>query len=204
MDLFEAMETQRAIRRLKPDPVPEELLLRLVHYATRAPSAGNAQLWRFLIVTEQADREFLGDVVRRAFEPRIAPEPAADDNSPAARGTRTFRDFALHFERVPAAVLCCCEDGYPSFEEPQRIFTWSTIYPAVQNLLLAARALELGAAFTTFQIAGEPEIKERFGIPEQVFVGAVVPVGYPEGKYGPLSRVPVEEVTYWDRWGATR
>ena len=81
---------------------------------------------------------------------------------------------------------------------------WSTIFPATQNLLLAARALGLGAAMTTFHNAGEAELKEHFGIPENVAIGATIPVGYPEGRYSPVNRRPSEEVTYWNRWGATQ
>lgn len=204
MDVFEAMETCRAIRRLKPDPVPDDLLQRLVHYATRAPSAGNAQLWRFLIVTGDADREFLGETFRRAMTDRLPPAPAADDNSRQARGLRTFRDFVLGFERVPAVIFPCVENGYPPRGEPNPIFMWSTIYPATQNLLLAARAMGLGAAMTTLHIVDEPTIRGHFGIPEGVGIGATIPVGYPEGRYGPVNRRPAAEVTYWGRWAATR
>jgi nitroreductase len=204
MDIFEAMETCRAIRRLKPDPVPDHLLQQLVYYATRAPSAGNAQLWRFLVVTDETDRQFLGETFRRAMADRLPPPPATEDKSPQARGLRAFRDFVLGFERVPAVILTCVENGYPLRGEPNPIFMWSTIYPATQNLLLAARAMGLGAAMTTLHIVDEPAIRAHFGIPGDVGIGATVPVGYPAGRYGPVNRRPVREVTYWGRWAAVR
>ena len=204
MDIFEAMETQRAIRRLKPDPVPDELLQQLVHYATRAPSAGNSQLWGFLVVTDPAERTFFADLLRKGWEGRLAPEPDPADQSRAARAARGFRRFILEFDRIPAVIFPCIEDGYPPRGEPNPMFMWSTIYPATQNLLLAARALGLGAAMTTFHMVDEPAIKAHFAIPENVSIGATIPVGYPEGRYGPLNRKPDTEVTFWNRWGATR
>ncbi|OAI41129.1 nitroreductase [bacterium SCGC AG-212-C10] len=202
MDIFEAMETCRAIRRLKPDPVPDDLLQKLVHYATRAPSAGNSQLWSFLVVTDPEDRKFIGKVLTDVMGPRFANMPE-DDGSQQARVGRTFRDLVLGFERVPAVIFPCVANGYPA-TTPDPIFMWSTIYPATQNLLLAARALGLGAAMTTFHHINEPAIKEHFGIPEDIFIGATIPVGYPIGKYGPLGRRPDAEVTFWNRWNATR
>lgn len=202
MDIFEAMESCRAIRRLKPDPVADELLERLVHYATRAPSAGNAQLWGFLIVTDPDERRFVGDLLREAWAPRLP--KASDDDAPGSPGAIPFREFVMNFDRAPAIIFTCVENAYPAQGEPNPIFMWSTVYTATQNLLLAARALGLGAAMTTFHIVDEAAIKERFGIPEAVSIGATIPVGHPAGRYGPLNRRPSVEVTHWNRWGASR
>lgn len=201
MDIFEAMETQRAIRRLKSEPVPADVLKKLIHYATFAPSAGNSQLWRFIVVTDEADRKWFGDMLREVRGPRMGPAPADDDQSPAARSARTFRRFFLEFDRIPAFILTCVENAYPNAEKPNPQFMWSTIYGATQNLLLAARAMEIGAAMTTMHMVNEPAVREYFGIPENVSIGATIPVGYPEGKYGPLNRRPVDEVTFWGKWG---
>jgi nitroreductase len=200
MDIFEAMETCRAIRRLKPDPVPDELLQKLVHYATRAPSAGNSQLWRFLIVTDPEDRRFLGETLSEHFEP-IKASLAVDESTKTGRMMKSVINLVDQFERVPAVIFPCISNGYPPQGEPNPMFMWSSVYLATQNLLLAARALGLGAAMTTFHMRSEPEIRERFGIPEDVFIAATIPVGWPEGKYGPLNRLPDEQVTYWGRWG---
>src|SRR4051794_22875208 len=112
MDIFEAMETCRAISRLKPDPVPNELIEKLIHAATRAPSAGNSQLWGFLVVTDQAERTFLGELLRKAGAPRMGTPPADDDRSAAARGARTFRRFILEFDRIPVVIFPCVANGY--------------------------------------------------------------------------------------------
>jgi nitroreductase len=197
------METCRAIRRLKSDPVPEELLEKLVHYATRAPSAGNAQLWRFVIVTDAADRKWFGDLLRERRGGAMR-APAEDDRSPAARGARTFQQFFLEFDRIPAFIITAVENAYPSAEKPNSQFMWSTVYGATQNLLLAARAMGLGAAMTTMHMVDEPAFRAHFGIPEIAGIGATIPVGYPEGRYGPVNRRPASDVTYWGRWGAGR
>jgi nitroreductase len=201
MDIFEAMETCRAIRRLKPDPVPDELLQKLVHYATRAPSAGNSQLWRFLIVTDPEDRRFLGETLSQRFEP-IKASMTVDESTRPGRMMKSVIDLVDHFERVPAVIFPCISNGYPPQGEPNPMFMWSSVYPATQNLLLAARALGLGAAMTTFHMRSEPEIRAHFGIPEEVFIAATIPIGWPEGNYGPLNRLPDEQVTYWGRWQA--
>jgi nitroreductase len=98
----------------------------------------------------------------------------------------------------------CIDNAYPDREHPIERSMWATIYPATQNLLLRARSLGLGAAMTTFHRYGEPEVRERFGIPESVGIGASVVVGYPMGRFGPISRKPIEEVTHWGRWGQLR
>jgi nitroreductase len=203
VDIFEAMETCRAIRNLKPDPVDPELITRLVHYATRAPNAGNSQLWGFLVVTDEAGRRWFGDLLRKAWEGRMPAAPEPSDRSAQARGARVFRRFVLEFDRIPAVIFPCIENAYPP-QQPNPLFVHSSIYLATQNLLLAARALGLGAAMTTFHIVDEPAVKEHFGIPEGVQIGATIPVGHPAGRYGPVNRKPDREVTFWNRWGATR
>ena len=197
MDVFEALDSNRAMRRLKPDPVPRELLEKLVHAATRAPSAGNSQLWGFVVVTERDDMNFLAEIVQRRISTRGWPE----GDEPHARLMRAVRYLVTHFQDVPAVIFCCVRDAYPNEQEPNSLFMWSTIYPATQNLLLAARALGLGAAMTTFQISAEDEIKEYFGIPEDVHIASTIPIGYPMGKFGPLGRKPLDEVLHWGRWG---
>ena len=198
MDLFEAMDSNRAMRRLKPDPVPRELIERLVHAATRAPSAGNSQLWGFVAVTDRGDMAFLAEVVQRRLAERSWPE----GGDRQARMMRAVRYLIERFAETPAVILCCVRDAYPSAESPNPQFMWSTIYPAAQNLLLAARGLGLGAAMTTFHLGAEDAIRRRFGIPDDVRVGATIPVGYPQGRFGPLGRRPLAEVLHWGRWGS--
>ncbi|WP_236792286.1 nitroreductase family protein [Amycolatopsis sp. GM8] len=202
MDLFEAMETCRSIRRLKPDPVPDEMLERLVYYATRAASAGNSQLWRFIIVTDPGDRRWFRDMLATALAPTLGDGPPADDDhSLAARNQRMYRRFVLEFDKIPAFILTAVENAFPSAEKPDPHYMWSSVFTATQNLLLAARGMGLGAAMTTNHLANEPAVREHFGIPATVELGATIPIGFPEGRYGPVTRQPVSEVIYRDRWG---
>ena len=197
MDLFEAMDTNRAMRRLKPDPVPRELLEKLVHAATRAPSAGNSQHWSFVVVTNREDMRFLGDILQR----RLGQFSRDPEDDAQGRMMRAVRYLIAHFHETPAVIFCCIRNAYPNAETPVRATMWSTIYPATQNLLLAARGLGLGAAMTTFQAGAEDEIKAHFGIPDDVYIGSTIPVGYPMGRFGPLGRKPIDEVLHWERWG---
>ena len=196
MDLFEAMDTNRAMRRLKPDPVPRELLEQLVHAATRAPSAGNTQHWSFVVVTNREDMRFLGDILQR----RLGQFSRPTEDDAQGRMMRAVRYLIAHFHETPAVIFCCIRNAYPNAEAPIRATMWSTIYPATQNLLLAARGLGLGAAMTTFQAGAEDEIKAHFGIPDDVYIGSTIPVGYPMGRFGPLGRKPIDEVLHWERW----
>jgi nitroreductase len=203
IDVFEAMETCRSIRRFRPDPVPDELLEKLVHYATRAPSAGNSQLWKFLIVTDPDERRWFRDMLVEAVTPRLAPEPADDDTSIAARNARMYRRFILEFDRIPAFVITTIRNAFPNAEKPVAQFMWSTVFAATQNLLLAARGLGLGAAMTTNHLENEPAVREHFGIPDDHGIGATIPIGWPEGRYGPVTRGPVADVIFKNHWGRT-
>jgi nitroreductase len=203
IDVFTAMETCRSIRRFKPDPVPDEVLERLIHYATRAPSAGNTQLWRFLVVTDADDRRWFRDMLVDAVSPRLPPAPPDDDQSQQARTARMYRRFIFEFDRIPALVLTTIHDAFPNPGAPIAQFMWSTVFAATQNLLLAARGLGLGAAMTTNHLENEPAVRAHFGIPDDVGIGATIPIGYPEGRYGPVSRRPATDVIYKNHWGRT-
>ena len=198
MDIFETMETCRAMRRLKPDPVSQEILEKLVWSATRAPNAGNAQLWDFVIVTEEKGRQFLGDLLRTKLGTGLS--KPKDTKTPGARQATAFWQLVTAFEQIPAIIFPCIRNGYPP-TDPNPLFMSSSIYPATQNLLLAARALGLGTVMTTFHIIDQQAIKEYFGIPSEVFIGATIPIGYPEDSFGPVKRKPTDEVIHWEHWG---
>lgn len=200
VDLFEAMETCRSIRRLRPDPLPDALLERLVHYATRAPSAGNRQLWRFLVVTAPEDRRWFRDMLVEAIGHRY-PELPESDTSPAAHAQRRYREFIFGFDQAPVLVLPLVENAFPSAESPDVRFAWSSIYAATQNLLLAARGLGLGAAMTTNHLENEAAVRQHFAIPPTFEIGATIPLGYPVGRYGPLTRKPVAPTMFRGRFG---
>ena len=192
--LFEAIHTQRAIRYLKPDPVPNELIRKLIEAATKAPSGTNRQPWKFIIIRDAETKRRIGEYYRHIV-PRLR---HLADEKPRIYESATY--LAKHLHKVPVLILACIENGGPS-----TLGKGSSIYPAVQNLLLAARGLGLGSVLTTFHKQYEREIKELLGIPDNVETAALLPVGFlADGiHYGPTRRSPVEEVTYWERWGST-
>ena len=198
--LFEAIYTQRAIREFKPDPVPDEMIHKLIEAATKAPSGSNRQSWRFLVIRDHELKRKIGEYYNRARSSRYG-AGAPPSNIPARR--RAASDYmAEHLHDVPVLVLACIEhDGAPS-----TMSRGGSIYPAVQNLLLAARGLGLGSVITSLHKRYEDEIKELLGIPENVETAALLPIGFPAdgARYGPTRRAPVHEVTFYDHWGASQ
>lgn len=200
IDLFDAMETCRSIRRLRPDPVPDETLVKLVHYATRAPSAGNSQLWKFLVISEPDDRRWFRDMLVATVGDKM-PEPPDNDTSAAAHAQRRYREFIFDFDKIPVIVLTLIENAFPRTGPPDVRFAWSSIYAATQNLLLAARGLGIGAAMTTNHLENEAAVRARFEIPDHFEIGATIPLGYPVGRYGSLTRGATTDVMFRGRFG---
>ncbi len=206
-NVFEVIGTQRAMRRLKPDPVPEEYIKQLIWAATRAPSGGNRQPWRFLVVTDAEKRAALAGLYKEAWDgyapgaaavsERLSGEEAASND----RVVKSSQYLADHMHEVPVLIVVC---SLASAAVNAGIASGSSIYPAVQNLMLAARALGLGTALTTLHRQREDKVREILGIPETVDTAALIPVGWPMGRFGEGKRQPVEAVTYWDSWGAKR
>ncbi len=198
MGLFEAMYTQRAIRRFRPAPVPEAIVVKLIEAATKAPSGGNRQPWSFIAVRGSDAKRRIGEYYLRSWEAAYGaqadPPPAISDR---VRSSAAY--LAEHMEEVPVLVFACIgHDGSPGTTT-----RGSSIYPAVQNFLLAARAMGLGSVITTLHKRYEDEIKEMLGIPGDVETAALLPLGYPaEGeRYGPTRRTPARDLLHWDRWG---
>ena len=207
MDLFEAMHSLRAMRRLKPDPVPDELLVKILEAGTCAPSGQNLQRWAFLVVTDPNDRRFFGERYAYWLKSRFADALAKMDfSSPEGRVAKAAVHLAEHMHEVPVLLFCCGVRDWP-FAVPQAERkglappSYGSIYPCVQNILLACRGLGLGASLTTMHQMFETELHAHFGIPDTHGVVAVIPIGYPEGKFGPVSRVPARFKTHFNRWG---
>ena len=198
MDVFEAIATGRAIRRFTKEPVSDELLERLIWAATRAPSPGNSQGWDFIVVTDSAIKAQLGKVIGERMQAfRQAATPTDD-----ARELRMREDaihMATHLHEVPAIIFVCGAPAYPP-QAPQMSFVWSALYPATQNLLIAARSLGLGTTLTTFQMVAEAEIRTALGVPANVQIAAMIPVGWPAAAFTPVRRKPVSEVLHRNRW----
>ena len=199
--LFEALYSQRAIRSLRSDAVPDDVLRRIVEAGTKAPSGGNRQMWSFIVVTDPAligrIAEFAKDQFGHMYEQALAHMRPGDD-MPFPR----LKPLIETFEHVPAIIFACNvrPEGSP---KPTSPMAGSSIYPAVQNMLLAARGLGIGSVLSTIGLAHEDEIKELLSVPENVDLMATLPVGYPDKeRYGPTTRRPASEVTHWNRWGA--
>ena len=203
MDFFEAVTTQRAIRRLKKDPIPEPVLRQIMDAAICAPSGGNRQGWRFIVVRDPAKRARLGELYREGFgELAKLPYYAGAMNEPAGSPVRKMIESAAHLAEhmgeAPVIIVPCIT--LDSGVKPT-IITGSSIYPAAQNIMLAARALGIGSCLTTVHRYREPQVKELLGIPSDVETVALIPLGYPLGKFGRPPRRPLAEVAFADGWG---
>ena len=197
MDVFEAMSTCRAMRYLKPDPVDDALIEQIITAATWAPSPGNSQGRDFVVVTDPDKKRTIADAVGRVMNESVAAMARSD------RTHRLMLDGTAHLlqtlQTCPVLIFICGKTVYPH-QRPRESFVWSAIYPAAQNLIVAARALGLGTVFTTFQGVAEPEVREVLSIPDDVHIGCMIPVGWPDRKFGPLKRVSYDRVTHRDGW----
>ncbi len=201
-DLFETMESCRAMRRLKPDPVPDEMIQRILQAATCAPSGGNTQKWRFLVIKDPKIKQAVQVLYKRAFDEWIGPRYRTSEPPPGVTKERYLRQLEAvsyltdHFHEAPVWIVACLADD----ANPSRA-AGASIYPAVQNMLLAARALGLGTTLTTRHLFFEKEAEAALGLPPGVHSYAILPIGYPMGKFGPVKRAPLDAVVYQDRWG---
>lgn len=201
MPLIEAMQTQRAIRRLKPDPVDEALILRLIALALKAPTGQNAQNLEFVVVRDPQIKQRLARLnwqVWRLYG-RIGMWVTRRD--PQRRKILNAVQWqAEHLSEAPVIIVACLKGRYIPFVHLSATTFFGSIYPAVQNLLLAARAANLGAALTTVPIWNLIAARRILGLPWKVTPCAVIPLGWPIGRYGPTTRKPVHEVVSFDRF----
>ncbi len=206
MDFFEVVSTQRAIRRLTPDPIPDEAIDRILEAAICAPSGGNRQSWNFVVIRDADLRAKIGAHYREAYFKELFNLPyyrdalASSPDSPLAKVVASSRHLAEHLAEAPVLILACLDTRGMS----PGITQGASIYPAVQNILLAARALGIGSTLTTIHRFRDRQIKELLGIPPEVETAALIPLGYPLGKFGRAPRRPLDEVVYFDRWGGPR
>jgi len=201
LDLFEAMYSQRAMRRLKTDPVPDELIWKLLDAAIRAPSGGNRQPWNFIVIRDEATKKQISTWYLDSWNTAYGPMRKAAMSVPAAAKTFASADYlANHLAEAPVLIIATVNHAGVAPVSPPG----ASVYPAVQNLMLAARALGLGTTLTTLHRAHEDKVKALLGIPDGVETMALIPVGWPKGKFGPAARTPVEQVVYWERWGMTQ
>lgn len=197
MDVFEAMSTCRAMRYLRPDPIDDELIEKVITAATWAPSPGNSQGRDFVVVRDADKKQKIGDAIEAVMAPMVDAMERPD------RTHRLMLDGTAHLVRTmktcPALILVCGKVVYP-YAAPRESFVWSSVYPAAQNLIVAARALGLGTVFTTFHGTAEPVIRETLDIPDDVRIGCLIPIGWPDREFGPVNRAPYEQVVHVDGW----
>jgi nitroreductase len=202
IDVFEAIGTLRAMRRFSPEPVSDSDIWTILEAATKAPSGGNRQPWNFIVIRDLETKRRIGEYYRRAWDDTYGKLPAPPPSSASeglGRAYYSAEHLAQHLDEAPVLIMVTTKG--PRFGTS---VTGSSIFPAVQNLMLAARALGLGSTITTLHRLHEAEVKKLLNIPDDVETMALVPVGHPLGKFGPPRRQPVEEVTFWEKWGETR
>jgi len=208
---FDLVGDVRAIRRLKPDPVRVEMIQQVLNAGVQAPSGQNLQPWAFVLVSDPERKKWFADRYAAAMESRFGlPINPGDRPEKHARGQlgAIFHQMD-HLHEAPYLLFVCGKRDWP-FKVPdaERVGlappNYGAVYPCVQNILLACRALGLGAALTTMHQVFEDELHEYFEIPEDYGVVVTIPIGYPEGRFGPVSRKPAESMTHHDRWGNTK
>jgi nitroreductase len=202
MPLEEAITTQRAVRRLKPGPVDDALVLRLIELALKAPTGSNAQNWEFIVVKDPAVKAQLGRRNRQAWSLYgWLGRRATRGNAKMTRLLDAVQWQAEHFEEIPVVVVACLRGVRLPFPNAAATSYYGSIFPSVQNLLLAARAVGLGAALITLPLWSTFSARRILGLPWNVTPCAVIPIGWPVGRYGPTTRRPVGDVVSLDRFG---
>jgi nitroreductase len=207
--IFEIMFSTRSMRRLKPDPVPDEILYRILDAGIRAPSGGNTQHWRFVVVKDPQVKQQVQQVyqkgwneVQAMYRTRTAPEHMEEGKFRRLLVAAAY--LAEHLAEAPVLLFACLKERPmpPQLAAKLARLSGSSIYPAVQNILLACRALGLGATLTTVISLYDDELKPILQLPADISTYALIPIGYPLGKFGPVQRLAVENVTCVDRWGS--
>ena len=205
MPLIDAMMTQRAVRRVRPDPVDDAVVLKCVELALRAPTGSNGQNWEFLAIKDQRVKDQLAKRYRQAWLPysAIGKRTSAGDES-MAKILRAVQWQVDHFSEIPVLIVPCLRGmRAPYMPSPfvGETSFFGSIYPSVQNLLLAARAMGLGASLITLPLWSVTSARKILGLPLTVTPVCVVPLGWPRGRYGPTTRKPVEQVAHLDSYG---
>ena len=203
MDVFQCIRQRRTIRDFKPDPVPDALIRRILEAGIAAANGSNRQNWRFLIVKDEKIKKQVQIFYQRAFEEVVGPRYFTSEPPPGVTREKYMRQHAAvayltdHYHAAPVWIVACLDEGTA---QPSRT-SGASIYPAVQNMLLAARALGLGTTLTTRHLRHEEETEAALGLPPGVHSYAILPIGYPMGRFGPVSRGPLEDIVYEDEWG---
>jgi nitroreductase len=204
-DIWEAMFTQRAIRYWQDKPVPRELLEKVISAASKAPSGSNTQPWVFVVIDEDDKRAQIGAALRSIFE---SAEPLQNliaagedsDNKTERLMLKGARAFFTQLEKAPAMIIPCLYGLSSPTQDPASLLAGSSIYGAVQNLMLAARALGLGTVMTTAHGMLDAQLRDALQLPDDTYPVALIPIGYPDANFGPTTRKGLDEIMRWNTW----
>lgn len=213
MEIYAAMSTLRAVRRLRPDPIPSDVLQRILQAAAWAPSGGNVQPWRVVVVRDVDKRSALGDLYRPEWAKYSAGVRASlqqlegDARAKQERMLIAADRLGNQFGEAPVILVFCFNPQRMAITDADlgrpAVVGGGSVYPAVQNAMLACRAEGVGCTLTTLLCFRESEVKALLGVPQDWYTCAFVPIGYPEGGgHGPISRRPVAKLAFADEWGA--
>ena len=206
-NLWDALYTQRAIRYFKPDPVPQELIWKVIEAGTRAPSGTNTQPWGFVVIQDAANRQRIAEKLRTQFASNPGMKAYVQQGKESADKTARLmmtgvESIVDRLDAAPVFIIPCLHNvGSPARDG---LLAGSSIYQAVQNILVAARGLGLGTLMSTFQAGMAKELTEWLHLPPDTTPVALIPMGYPAANFGPVKRKPVEEVTHWETWGSSK
>ena len=201
-DIYEVMQTQRAVRRWTAEPVPDDVIERIIRAATWAPSGSNMQPWGFVVIRDAARRKLVADAIRESFAgfaDRL-PDPDTIEDPTQRRMIRGAMNLFANFAAAPVLIIPCLVAAQSP--APEGLLAGSSIYPSIQNLMLAARAEGLGTVLTTPQDGIMETLRSEIGIPSQAQPVAMIPMGWPDVNFGPVTRRPLSEFLHWERWGA--
>lgn len=214
MELYEAMSTLRAVRRLRPDPIPDDVLERVIQAGCWAPTGGNTQPWRVVVVRDDAKKQALADIYGPEWTSYIAASnerkvAAGVDGEELAAWRRTVAagdHLAEHLAQAPAILMFCANPALMAITDSGldrvSMVGGGSVYPAVQNVMLACVEEGLGCALTTLHCLREEQVKAALDIPDSWATVAMVPLGYPVGGgHGPITRRPPEKMAYADTFG---
>lgn len=210
--IYEAMRTLRAVRRLRTDPIPDDVLHRVLEAATWAPTGGNRQPWRIIVVKERTRKERLATLYAEVWADFVKQYRTMLTQQPPAIRERTEKilrageHLAVHFADSPAILIFCFNPEEMAITDAKldrvSVVGGASVYTAVENTLLACRAEGLGCTLTTLLCAKEPQVQELLAIPHPWGMAAAIPIGYPIHRgHGPISRRPITELTFTDSWG---
>ena len=201
-DVFDVMHTMRAMRRLKPDPVPDELIFKILAAGQAAASGGDTQRWKFLVLKDAvAKKKAVQGYYKKLFDEVVGPRYASSPVPPGVKADSFKRQHSAveyltdHYHEAPVWIVACLEGANPGAS------AGASIYPAVQNMVLSCRAVGLGTTLTNRHMFFQKEVDKALGLPEGVHSFAILPIGYPMGKFGPVKRAALKDVVYQDKWG---